>query len=53
MALTDAKPPVIKVTGPLSSMKSKSAFDLPESFPPPKKPPPILNLKFDEFKVLD
>ncbi len=42
MALTDEKPPVIKITGPMST------FNPPPLLPPPKKPPPLLNLNFDK-----
>ena len=42
MAFKDDKPPVIKITGPLFSL------NLPESLPPAKKPPPVLNLAFDK-----
>ncbi len=42
MALTDEKPPVIKITGPMST------FNPPPSLPSAKKPPPLLNLNFDK-----
>ncbi len=42
MAFKDDKPPVIKITGPLYSL------NLPESLPPAKKPPPLLNLAFEK-----
>ena len=42
MALTDEKPPVIKITGPMST------FNPPPSLPPAKKPPPLLDLNFDK-----
>ena len=42
MALTVDKPPVIKITGPLSS------FNPSTSLPRAKKPAPLLNLEFDK-----